>query len=109
MRRSIFVLTFILILITSLVQGKSLITVTKSEKEVVVLTRFEEYHFDTETGNLNSVFILTERRVQIFEHDNDGFDLTAGGTTLKTVGDPVIYGEKLEGTGFDKMVRISFN
>jgi len=109
LRRSIFILTFILILVVSTVLGKSLITVTKSAKEVVVLTRFEEYHFDAKTGNLNSVFILTEKRVQIFEHDNDGFDLTVEGTTLKVVEDPIIYGENLEGTGFDKFVKVTFN
>ena len=109
LRRSTFMITFILILAFFTVFGKSVITVTKSEKEIVILTRFEEYHFDMKTGNLTKVFILTEKRVQIFEHDNDGFDLTIGGTALEVVGDPIIYGEKPEGAGFDKLVKLTFD
>ncbi|KUK32745.1 MAG: Membrane protein insertase YidC, partial [Thermotoga sp. 47_83] len=68
------------------------IKVVRSEKEIVVLTRFEEYHFDLEKGILKDFYTLVDGRKHVFTYGNDGFDVLDEGTPLTVIEEPIVTG-----------------
>lgn len=84
----------ILIFALSLTFSQNEIKVTYLPSGIKVQTRFAEYEFD-QNGNLANVYSTVERRVHVFERDNDGFDLlTEDGTALTAVAEAQLFGQQ---------------
>ncbi|AAD36529.1 membrane protein insertase YidC [Thermotoga maritima MSB8] len=85
------------------------IKVVRSEKEIVVLTRFEEYHFDLEKGILKDFYTLVDGRKHVFTYGNDGFDVLDEGTPLTVIEEPIVTGVGKVSEGFSDEVSIVYN
>nr|5Y82_A Chain A, Membrane protein insertase YidC [Thermotoga maritima MSB8]5Y82_B Chain B, Membrane protein insertase YidC [Thermotoga maritima MSB8]5Y82_C Chain C, Membrane protein insertase YidC [Thermotoga maritima MSB8]5Y82_D Chain D, Membrane protein insertase YidC [Thermotoga maritima MSB8] len=85
------------------------IKVVRSEKEIVVLTRFEEYHFDLEKGILKDFYTMVDGRKHVFTYGNDGFDVLDEGTPLTVIEEPIVTGVGKVSEGFSDEVSMVYN
>jgi len=93
LKRLLIISILIVAVCLSLAQNE--IKVTYLASGIKIQTRFAEYEFD-QNGNLVNVYLTAERRVHVFERDNDGFDvLTEDGTSLNVVAEAQLFGEQV--------------
>jgi YidC/Oxa1 family membrane protein insertase len=104
-------LLIISILIVGMCLGLSRneIKVTYLASGIKVQTRFAEYEFD-QNGNLANVYLTAERRLHVFERENDGFDiLTEDGTSLNIVAEAQLFGEQVATNSYRGDLTLSYD
>lgn len=104
-----------LLIISILIVGMCLglaqneIKVTYLASGIKVQTRFAEYEFD-QNGNLANVYLTAERRLHVFERENDGFDiLTEDGTSLNIVTEAQLFGEQVATNSYRGDLTLSYD
>ena len=106
MKRIAFVLAITMTIFAFCVEP---IRVTKTSDGIVVLTRFEEYHFDLKHGVLKDFYSLVDGRKHVFTHAGDGFDLLSDKGTLEVVEEPLVSGVGKTKDGFLEEVWLIYN
>lgn len=98
----------IMIFALCVVFAQNEIKVTYLTNGLKVQTRFAEYEFD-QNGNLANVYLTAERRVHVFQRDNDGFDLLdANGNALNAVGEMQIFGQQIDANSYKGDLSLSY-
>lgn len=103
------IVAVLLVILPFILFGIEPIKVTRSDEEIVVLTKFREYHFDLERGILKDYYTLVEGRKHVFTYGNDGFDVLDEGTPLTVIEDPIVTGKGKTSEGFSEEVSIVYN
>ncbi len=101
------VAVFIAILLFSISMAENLVTVRKLENGLEVEERFITYVLNS-SGDIGEIYLkVFGRKTKIYEHSNDGFDLTLNGTKL-SCSLSSIDGEEKTDVGYTKKVRVKY-